>query len=343
MRRSFLAALCCAAVLLGGPSPGHAQQADMSFYKGKTVRIIVGFSAGGGFDLYARMIAPYIGKALGANVIVENQPGAGGITATNRLMTAPPDGLQIMLVNGLAAAFGQFTEQQGVRYDLGKLEHLGTVSGNPWVWLVTDKSPWKSVADVIKDQRKYMWSAGGPIDGLSDGAAFTCEAVKIDCNIVLGYPGSNDAANAVAKGEMDMLYVVDTSAANYVAAGGIRLLATIAHQRSKIFPDLPTIFEATQVDAAGAALLDFHSTAEKLTRILAAPPGTPADKLAALREAVRMAITDPALIAEGERTQRPVEFVDAETTRRSTMSVVSEPSIEQKKRMIEILNKVEKK
>ena len=323
--------------------PVRAEPADFAYYKGKTVRIIVGFSAGGGFDLYARMIAPYIGKALGANVIVENQPGAGGITATNRMMTAPPDGLQIMLVNGLAAAFGQFTEQQGVRYDLAKLEHLGTVSGNPWVWLVTDKSRWKTVADVLNEKRKYMWSAGGPIDGLSDGAAFTCEALQIDCNIVLGYPGSNDSANAVAKGEMDMLYVVDTSAANYVAAGDIRVLATISRTRSKLFPNVPTIYEATKVPEAGATLLDFHSTAEKLGRILVAPPGTPAERLAALRDATRVALTDPALIAEGDRTQRNVEFVGAEETRKATIGVVSDPTPEQKKRMIDILNKVEKK
>lgn len=324
-------------------APAQAQQPDMSFYKGKTVRLVVGFSPGGGFDLYARMIAPYIGRALGANVIVENQPGAGGITATNRMMTAPPDGLQIMLVNGLAAAFGQFTGQQGVRFDLAKLEHLGTVSGNPWVWLVTDKSPWKSVADVMKDKHTFMWSAGGPIDGLSDGAAFTCEALRLACNIVLGYPGSNDSANAVAKGEMDMLYVVDTSAANYVSAGGIRVLATVARKRSAIFPDAPTVFEATQVSAEGAGLLDFHSTAENLGRILVAPPGTPVERLAALREAVRVALSDPALVAEGNRTQRPVGFIDAETTRRNAIGVVSEPTPDQKKRMIEILDRVEKK
>ena len=340
MLRSMAAAfmLFCA-----GSTSARAQAPDMAYFKGKTVRLIVGFSAGGGFDLYARMIAPYIARELGANVVVENQPGAGGITATNRMMTAPPDGLQIMLVNGLAAAFGQFTEQQGVRYDLAKLEHLGTVSGNPWVWLVTASSPWKSVADVLADKRKYMWSAGGPIDGLSDGAAFTCEALALDCNVVLGYPGSNDSALAVGKGEMDMLYIVDTSAANYVATGQIRVLASMGRARSKLFPDVPTVFEAAKLSEEGAALLDFHSTAEKLGRILVAPPGTPPERLAALRAAVKTALTDPVLIAEGDKTQRNVEFASAEETRKSSISVVSDPSPAQKQRMISILARVEKK
>jgi tripartite-type tricarboxylate transporter receptor subunit TctC len=345
MRWDTLLRSMAAAFMLfcAGFTSARAQAPDMAFFKGKTVRLIVGFSAGGGFDLYARMIAPYIARELGANVIVENQPGAGGITATNRMMTAPPDGLQIMLVNGLAAAFGQFTEQQGVRYDLAKLEHLGTVSGNPWVWLVTASSPWKSVADVLADKRKYMWSAGGPIDGLSDGAAFTCEALVLDCNVVLGYPGSNDSALAVGKGEMDMLYIVDTSAANYVATGQIRVLASMGRARSKLFPDVPTVFEAAKLSEEGAALLDFHSTAEKLGRILVAPPGTPPERLAALRAAVKAALTDPVLIAEGDKTQRNVEFASAEETRKSSISVVSDPSPAQKRRMISILARVEKK
>ena len=325
------------------PLAAEAQTADAGFYKGKTVRLVVGFSAGGGFDLYARMIAPYIARELGANVVVENQPGAGGITATNRIMTSPPDGLQITLVNGLAAAFGQFTEQQGVRYVLGKMEHLGTVSGNPWVWLVTSAAPWKSVGDVVADKRRYMWSAGGPIDGLSDGAAFTCAALQLECNVVLGYPGSNDSALSVAKGEMDMMYIVDTSAANYVATGQIRVLATMGRARSRIFPDVPTIFEAAKLSDDAAALLDFHSTAEKLGRILVAPPGTPPERLAVLRAAVKAALTDPALIAEGDKTQRNIEFSSAEDTRQASISVVSDPTPEQKQRMIAILARVEKK
>ena len=342
-RAQLLRSMSAAFMLLcSAPLTASAQTPD-PFYKGKTVRLVVGFSAGGGFDLYARMIAPYIAKELGANVVVENQPGAGGITATNRMMTAPPDGLQIMLVNGLAAAFGQFTEQQGVRYDLGKMEHLGTVSGNPWVWLVTSTAPWKSVADVVADKRRYMWSAGGPIDGLSDGAAFTCAALQLDCNVVLGYPGSNDSALSVAKGEMDMMYIVDTSAANYVATGQIRVLATMGRARSRIFPDVPTIFEAAKLSDEAAALLDFHSTAEKLGRILVAPPGTPPERLTVLRAAVKAALTDPALIAEGDKTQRNIEFSSAEDTRKASISVVSDPTPEQKQRMIAILARVETK
>src|SRR5262245_17970812 len=73
-------------------SPGQAQDAEKAFYAGKTVRMIVGSGTGGGYDIFSRLIAPYLAKTLGTTVIVENQPGAGGLIALNRLYTAPPDG-----------------------------------------------------------------------------------------------------------------------------------------------------------------------------------------------------------------------------------------------------------
>jgi tripartite-type tricarboxylate transporter receptor subunit TctC len=340
--RSTVLAVTAMAGLAIGMRPAAAETPE-EFYKGKTVRIVVGYGAGGGYDIYARMIAPYVSKALGTSVVVENQPGAGGITALNRIMTAPPDGLAFMLVNGLGAAFSQLTDQVGVRYDLAKLSHLGTVSASPWVWLVSANSPIKSAQEVLANKRRYMWSASGPIDGLSDGAAFTCTALALDCSIVIGYPGSNEAALAVAKGEMDMIYVSDTSANNYVKSGQNRALATMGRQRSRFFPDTPTIFEAAKPSAEGAALFDMHSTAENLGRILVAPPGMAADRLAFLQKAVATALRDPELVAEGEKTQRYVDFIDAETTRKATVSVVADVTAEQKAKIKAIIATAEHK
>ena len=341
LRRAALA-IGVLAIAAFGTVQAQAQSPE-EFFKGKTVRIVVGYGPGGGYDIYARMIAPYLAKAIGASVIVENQPGAGGITALNRTMTNPPDGLQMMIVNGLGAGLAQLTDQQGVRYDLAKLSHLGTVSASPWVWLVGSNSPIKSVSDVLANKRRFMWSSSGPIDGLSDGAAFSCAALDLDCGIVLGYPGSNEAALAVAKGEMDMIYVSDTSANNYVKAGQNRALATMGRVKSRFFPDVPTIFEATKVSPEGSVLFDLHSTAENLGRILVAPPGIPADRLAYLQAAVKTALSDPVLVAEGEKTQRYVDYIDAETTRKATVSVVSDLTPAQRKRVLEIIQSAEKK
>src|ERR1700712_3228211 len=90
-------------------SVSRAQDAEKAFYAGKTVRMIVGSGVGGGYDVFSRLIAPYLSKTLGTTVIVENVPGAGGLVAMNKLYIAPPDGLQISLVQGTMAGIAQLT------------------------------------------------------------------------------------------------------------------------------------------------------------------------------------------------------------------------------------------
>jgi len=284
--RKILAAVAAALWICAAAPPIRAQETEEAFYKGKTVRLIVGFGPGGGFDVYARMIAPYLSQALGATVVVENQPGAGGIAALDNLVVAPPDGLQIMLVDGTAAALGQLVGFAGVRFDLGKVGHLGTASASPWVWLVSPNSPIETPQDAINAHARMMWAGMGQLDSLSAGAAFTCEALALDCRVVMGYPGSNESALAVAKGEVDSLYVSDTSANNYVKAGQARAVAAMGRRKSRFFPDTPTIFEAVELTPDQAWLFDFLSMVDDLGRILIVPPNLPAARLAYLQAAV---------------------------------------------------------
>jgi tripartite-type tricarboxylate transporter receptor subunit TctC len=323
------------------PSRAPAQESEEAFFKGKTVKIVVGYGPGGGYDVYARMLAPYLAKALGATVIVENQPGAGGLTALNRVYTAPPDGLTIMIVNGAGAALAQLVEQPSARYDLGKLGHLGTVSASPWIWLVGPNSPIATPQDALSTGKQMMWSGSGPMDGLSDGAAFTCEALNLNCRIVMGYPGSNEAALAVTKGEMDAIYVSDTSANNYVKAGQNKAVATMARKKSRFFPNQPTIFEAVKLTPDQEWLFDFRANVEDLGRILVVPPNVPPARLSFMQETVRKALTDPALVAEGEKSQRYIGYEDAETTRKRTLAVVTELTPEQRAHVKGILNKAQ--
>jgi tripartite-type tricarboxylate transporter receptor subunit TctC len=340
--RIFLTRLAGAAALAALCVPALAQaqtpEAEAAYFKGKNVRVTVGYGPGGGYDVYARMIAPHIGRELGANMIIENQPGAGGIAALNATAVAPPDGLHMMIVNGAGAALSQIMQTSGVRYDLATLGHLGTVAASPWIWLVGPDSKIKTPQDALALNREIMWSATGPIDGLADGAAFTCEALSMKCKVVMGYGGSNQAALAVTKGEMDSIYVSDTSANNYVKSGQNRAVAAMARKRSRFFPDTPTIFEAMKLNAEQAWLFDFRANIEDLGRILVMPPGMSPSRLAFMQAAVKKALTDPEVVAEGERTQRYIDFQDAEATRKRTLAVVAEVTPEQKKRINEILS-----
>lgn len=335
-RAAFVAVLAAAGLLAA--SAASAQDAA-SFYKGKTARIVVGYGPGGGYDAYARMLAPHLAKALGATVIVENQPGAGGLVALNRLAATQPDGLTIMIVNGTAAALSQLLDQGNVRYDLAKLEHLGIVSASPWVWLVNPNFPVKTPADAMRRKEAIRWSATGPSDGLGDGAALTCEALKLNCKVVMGYKGSSEAALAVFRGEMDAIFVSDTSANNYAKNGQAVPVATMGRTKSRFFPNVPTIFEAVKLDKDQAWWFDFRANLDDLGRIFVAPAGVPADRAAYLRAAMRKVLTDPAVIAEGQKSQRYIEYRPPEEARDKAVALVGNVSPEQRKRIAHVLTK----
>ena len=123
--------------------------------------MIVGSGVGGGYDVFSRLIAPYLAKTLGTTVIVENVPGAGGLVALNKLYVAPPDGLQISLVQGTMAAVAQLTGDQAARFDLAKFTYLATVGAPPGLWLVGPDSPIREVQQAIDAKKKWRWASAG--------------------------------------------------------------------------------------------------------------------------------------------------------------------------------------
>jgi tripartite-type tricarboxylate transporter receptor subunit TctC len=271
--------------------------------------------------------------------VVENQPGAGGLIALNQIYAAPPDGLRLMIVNGTPAALGQLLGQENLRYDLTKVDHLGIISAYPWIWMSSPKNELKTVGDAQKPGTKIRWGGTGPSDGPADGAAVTCEALKLDCAVVLGYKGSAEIALAMERGEVDALYISDSSAANYVKAGQGRAVAAMGRTRSELLPDVPTVFEQTKLDKEQEWWLDFRANLNDLGRILVTTPGVPADRLAFLRGAVERALKDPALMAEGEKTQRFVKFQSPDEALDLTKKVLATATPEQKEQMRKIIFK----
>jgi tripartite-type tricarboxylate transporter receptor subunit TctC len=244
----------------------------------------------------------------------------------------------MMLVNGTSAGLAQVLESSGVRFDLQAMGHLGTVSASPWIWLVHKDYPLKTPADFLKAGKEIAWAASGPIDGLSDGALVTCEVLKIKCKVVMGYKGSNDAGLAVTRREMDAIYVSDTSANNYVRSNDMFAVANMSRKRSRFFPDLPTIFDAVKMSQEDAWLMDFHGAMEDLGRILVTPPKMPPARLAYLQGVVKDALADPKLKADGEKSQRYVDYIDAEGTMKAVRAAITDITPEQKKRVQTLLN-----
>jgi tripartite-type tricarboxylate transporter receptor subunit TctC len=328
-------------VLAGTALPASAQSTEgRGYYAGKTVRMIVGSGPGGGYDVFSRMIAPYLAKTLGTSVIVENRPGAGGLTSMNFLYQAPPDGLSLSLANGSGAAFAQITDQPGVRYDLTKFGYLATVGAPPSIWLVGPDSPIRSIDEALARKDKWRWAASGASSGLAIGAAFTCEALKMDCQIVAGYTGSNQAAFALTRGEMDAMFQAESSATHFVRSSEASPLATMSRVRSRFFPDHPTIFEAVKLGAEQAWYFDFYDKISNLGRVLIVPPNMPAGRLAFMQEAMRETLANPQLIADGEKAERIIEYLDPQSTLANARAVISDPTPAQRKRVQEIIGRI---
>lgn len=325
-------------LVLGGAlqEGAYAQSAAQSFFHGKTVKILVGYSPGGGYDVYAHMIAPYLAKELGSTVIVDNEPGAGGLRALDNLYAMEPDGLTIMLVKGNAALMAQLTDQPGVRYDLAKFTYLGGTGASPEVWLSSPSAPIKTASDAIKANTIIRWAATGPMDGASDVAAMICEALKLRCKVILGYPGTNDMALALGRDETDAAVTSDASGNAYVQEKSAWPIATLSHVRSAYFPDLPTIYEATSLSPAAKWWFDLRSTTAVLGRIFVAPPGLPAQRLAFLQDAVRKALTDPELITQGKKSRYFVQYQQPDDTRAAALKILLHTSSQEKQRIKEV-------
>jgi len=336
--RLFLAGMAIALPLL---SAAAQEDAGRAYYVGKTVRMVVGSGPGGGYDVFSRIIAPYFSKTLGTTVVVENRPGAGGLTSMNYLYTAPPDGLSLSLANGSGAAFAQLTSQPGVRYDLTKYGYLATVGAPPSIWLVSPDSPIKTVAEALARKEKWRWAASGSTSGLAIGAAFTCEALRMDCQIVAGYTGSNQAAFALTRGEMDAQFQAESSATHFVRSKEAAPIATMSRVRSRFFPEHPTIFEAVKLDNDQAWYFDFYDKISNLGRIVIVPPNMPAARLSFMQAAMKETLANPQLIADGERAERIIEYLDPESTLKNARGVISDPTPAQRKRVQDIIAKIQ--
>ena len=341
-KASFLQkAFFLAAVSAASTAPGIAAANEAAYFEDKTVRIVVGYAPGGGYDVYARMIAPYLRKYLKASVVVENKPGAGGITALNSVYIAPPDGLQMMLVKGNGAMLAQLTGQAGVRYDMQKFNYLGGTGFSPDVLVVGAGSPMKTAKDIAARKDQMLWAATGPMDGLSDGAAIICEALSIKCKVIMGYRTTNDAALALARGESEAMLTNESSAYNYLKSESVRPVAVMSQKRSRFFSEIPTIFETPNLTADQKFWFTLRSDIDVFGRVLVAPPGLSKERLAYMQKAVKSALTDPDLIAEGEKSMRYIEYQDADTIQKLQAQIFVKVDAKLRERINGLMKKIE--
>ena len=307
MRTAARIILLIASILFALPRVAQAET-PQEFFKGKIVRLVNGGAAGSGYDLYSRMLAPWFEQKLGARVIVEARPGAGMLTAMNHTWTSPPDGLTIMLAPGEGALLGQLAGGQGIRFKLAEFPILARVNTAPRLLIINPKLPYRSMADLVASGRMFQFGSNGKTDGTSDTAVFVCHALNIACKITIGYKSSVDFALAAVRGEVDGTILVEDFSERYAQGEQLRAIVSMSRERSKLFPNVPSIFEALPLTKEQQEWLDFRDDIRKIGRILIVPPGMEAQKLAFLRRISREILTDPAALESFEKIRQPALY-----------------------------------
>ena len=306
MKHLFASLLAASAMMV----PAHAV-APADFYKGRTIFVIVGFTPGGGYDLYARLLAQHLGKHIPGNpaVVTQNMPGAGSLKAVNYLYSvAPKDGTVIGTFGReqiVAPLFGQ------ANFDAAKLSWLGSVTKEASVCISWYKSPIKSWNDVMTKQFTVGGSAAGADPDNFSKLYKNVFGAKI--RLASGFPGTSDITLAMQRGEVEGLCgfswsTVKSHYGSWLRDKKINVLIQAGTKRRPDLSDVPLAIEFAKT-AEQRQILDFVLATQITARPFTAPPGIPAERKAILRAAFDETMTDPAFLAGAEKLQLEVDPV----------------------------------
>ena len=305
-RRELMTLMCGAAITCAAPAATIAAPGAAAFYRGKTLRILVGSPPGGGYDVYARLVAPALATQLGATVLVENKDGSGGLAALTTLMVRPADGLTIMNGSAEAAILSQMLGRPNVSWDVTKLNWLAKVASAPKLWYVGPNARYSSVAEAARAD-PLTWSATGPADDISDVEAVISYVLGLKSKIVAGYRGAGDMSLAVIRNEVDSGVLSADSALQRIDS--IKPIALFGARRWRHLPGVPTLSEAADLPADKVWSVELRQQIGEAQRAMIAAPGVPTERVDYLRSVFAEVLNDPAVIQEGARTNREIEFM----------------------------------
>ena len=300
---------CLLAMLLALAGPAHAQPVE-EFYRGKTVTVLVGFTAGGGYDVYARLLGRHIGRHIPGNpsVVVQNMPGAGSLKATQFVYgVAPKDGLTLATVSRGMATDPLLND---AKFDATRLAWIGSVTSETSICATWQTSPIKTWDDMFKRE----FTLGGSATGADPDtfALIMRNLFGAKVRLVTGYPGGNDINLAMERGEVDgrcgWSWSSLKSQKNWLRQ--INPLVQFAVEKNAELPNVPWAIERAASDEA-RQVLRLLTAGQFLGRPFFSTPDLPADRKAALRAAFDATMKDPQFLAEAEKIDLEVTPVAA--------------------------------
>lgn len=301
MIRSTLLAMALAGSLAVAPSARADDIAD--FYKGKTVRVIIGTGVGGTYAVYGQLVARHLGRHLPGNptVVMQSMQGAGGFTALNWLGTAAPrDGTVITIGHINIVHEGLFNTE--AKFDPRGFLWVGRFTSFASIGIASKKSGIRSLADA--KAREVAAGAPGAQSVPAQAATILNRIAGTKFKVINGYRSTGESFLALERGEVDVAGTsMDALRSLHwpkLESGEFIPIYVQGLRRLKEFPNAPTLGEFGNTEIEKAFLAVFNVTAE-VGRSLATPPGVPAERLAALRAAYQAMVADPAFLADIEK------------------------------------------
>ena len=327
MMKIPVAAYILGALALCGSA--QAQDSVADFYKGKQIRILVGSSTGGGYDLYARHLARYLGKHIPGNptVIVQNMPGAGGLAATNHLYArAPRDGLTIGIVQG-TLTYAQVAKSPQAMFDMQKFGWLGSANMTSNICAFSPRAGIQNERDLF-NKEVIIGASGGSTDFVPN---LLNALVGTKFKLVKGYKSTSEVLPAIERGEVDGLCGwgwdgAQVNGRDYFARGIVSVGLESANERH---PDLkargvPFMMDLVK-DEETKKILRFLFSYLVYVRPFIAPPELPADRLDALQKAFAATLKDPELLAEAEKAGVEIRYISPEQVKTALADALEAP------------------
>ena len=325
-RATIAAAIFC----LGPLTPAAQAQSPADFYKGKNVELYIGYSVGGGYDLYARVLARHIGRHIPGNptIVVKNMEGAGSLRLANWLYRVAPKDGSVFGIIGRGTGFDPLLGQQAAQFDGTKFTWIG--SGNHEVSVCVS---FEGRAGVTKfdDLRVKEMTVGG-----TGASADTDQFPKVvngvlgtKMKVVSGYPGGNDIVLAMERGELQgrcgwSWSSVKATHGSWITEKKLNILVQLSLQKHPELPDVPLIIDLAKTDEE-RQILKLIFARQVMGRPFLAPPGIPADRAEALRKAFMETLADPVFMADAEKAQLEVNPVAGDDLQKLVAEVYRTP------------------
>jgi tripartite-type tricarboxylate transporter receptor subunit TctC len=331
----FACGAVTAALIAVAPVATGWAQTPAEFYKGKNVELYVGYSAGGGYDVYARALARHMGKHIPGNptIIVKNLDGAGSLRLANQLYNALPKDGTVFGTIARGAAFDPLLGNEQAQFDAAKYSWIGSANNEVSVCV-----SWKGTGvNKIEDlQTKELIVGGtGPSADTDQFPRIVNGVLGTKFKLISGYPGGNDISLAMERGEVQgrcgwSWSSVVTTRKDWYDQKTINVLVQLSFEKHPDLPDVPLILDLAKTPEQ-KQILTLVFARQALGRPFVAPPDVPKDRLDALRKAFMDTMKDPEFLAEADKAKLEITPISGEAVQKIVVDAYkTDPAIAKK-------------